>query len=144
MFSRSCEYALQAILYISLHSQNGNSVGLKQISKSQKVPLHFLSKILQQLVKRKILKSVKGPNGGFSLNTSPSKLRLIKIVDIIDGLDMFDRCGIGLKKCSDATPCPIHFEYKIVKEKIKSVLTDKTLSELSQDVKEGQSIVTYK
>ena len=59
MFSRSCEYALQAILYITLHSQKGSSVGLKQISKSQKVPLHFLSKILQQLVRRKILKSVK-------------------------------------------------------------------------------------
>jgi len=144
MFSRSCEYALQAILYITLHSQNGNSVGLKQISKSQKVPLHFLSKILQQLVKHKILKSVKGPNGGFSLNASPAKLRLIKIVQIIDGLDMFDRCGIGLKKCSDETPCPIHFEYKKVKEKIRSVLTEKTLIELVQDVEKGQSIVTYK
>ena len=108
------------------------------------MPLHFLSKILQQLVKRKILKSVKGPNGGFSLNISPSKLRLIKIVEIIDGLDIFDRCGIGLKKCSDATPCPIHFEYKKVKEKIRSVLTEKTLTQLCQDVEKGQSIVTYK
>lgn len=144
MFSRSCEYALQSILYITLHSRNGKAVGLKEISKSQKIPLHFLSKILQQLVKHKTLNSTKGPNGGFSLNISPHKLRLIRIVELIDGLDIFDRCGIGLKKCSDKTPCPIHFDYKVVKEKIRSLLTEKTLSELCDDLDKGQSIVTYK
>lgn len=144
MFSRSCEYALQSILYITLHSKDGKAVGLKQISRSQQVPLHFLSKILQQLVRYKILNSVKGPNGGFSLNISPNKLRLIKIVEIIDGLDIFDRCGIGLKKCSDKTPCPIHFDYKLVKNNIRSLLSEKTLAELCEDVNRGQSIVTYK
>jgi len=144
MFSRSCEYALQSILYITLHSKNGNAIGLKQISKSQKVPLHFLGKVLQQLVKHKILNSVKGPNGGFTLNIAPDKLRLMQIVDTIDGLAIFERCGIGLKKCSDNTPCPIHFEYKKVKDRIRNFLTDKTLAELCQDVEEGQSIVTYK
>lgn len=144
MFSKSCEYAIQSILYITLHSKEGKAVGLKQISQSQQVPLHFLSKILQQLVRHKILNSIKGPNGGFSLNISPDKLRLIKIVEIIDGLDIFERCGIGLKKCSDKTPCPIHFDYKVVKDKIKNLLSEKTLSELCLDVNRGQSIVTYK
>ena len=144
MFSKSCEYALQSILYIALHSKSDNSIGLKEISNSQNIPLHFLSKILQQLVRKGILKSTKGPNGGFSLKISPGKLRLIKIVEIIDGLSMFDNCGIGLKKCSDKTPCPIHFEYKIVKEKIKNLLSEKSLSELCEDVAHGKSIVTYK
>jgi len=144
MFSRSCEYALQSILYITLHSKNGKAVGLKQISDSQKIPLHFLSKILQQLVKGKVLNSIKGPNGGFALNVSPNRLRLIKVVELIDGLDIFDRCGIGLKKCSDKTPCPIHFEFKVVKEKIRQVLTEKTLSELCDDVDKGLSIVSFR
>jgi len=144
MFSRSCEYALQSILYITLHSKNGSAVGLKKISESQKIPLHFLSKILQHLVKAKILTSSKGPNGGFALNIPPSKLRLIKVVETIDGLDIFDRCGIGLKKCSDKNPCPIHFDYKVVKEKIRQLLSEKTLSELSEDVGQGLSIVSFK
>ena len=144
MFSRSCEYALQSILYITLHSKNGRAIGLKQISESQKVPLHFLGKVRQRLVKHKILNSVKGPNGGFTLNVSANRLRLIKVVELIDGLDIFDRCGIGLKKCSDKTPCPIHFDFKVVKEKIRQVLTEKTLSELCEDVSKGLSIVTYK
>lgn len=143
MFTRSCEYALQAVLYIALNAKDGGSVGLKDIAGSQKIPLHFLSKILQTLVKNKILISTKGPSGGFSLVKSPSKLKLIKIVEIIDGLDIFNRCGIGLKKCSDKTPCPIHFEYKVVKDNIKSLLNDKSLEELCEDVENGQSIVSY-
>jgi Rrf2 family protein len=144
MFSRSCEYALQSILYIALHSKNGNAIGLKEISNSQKIPPHFLSKILQQLVKGKILTSLKGPNGGFALNMDPSKLRLIKVVNIIDGLDIFERCGIGLKKCSDKNPCPIHFECKVVKEKIRLLLSEKSLSELIEDVNQGLSIVSFR
>ncbi len=144
MFSRSCEYALQSILYITLHSKNSQAIGLKQISDSQKIPLHFLSKVLQQLVRQKILNSVKGPNGGFTLGISPDKLRLIEVVHTIDGSGIFDRCGIGFKTCSDQTPCPIHFEYKKVKERIRNLLTEKTLAELCQDVEAGQSIVTYK
>jgi len=144
MFSKSCQYAMQSILYIALHSKNGDAIGLKEISESQKIPLHFLSKILQQLVKQKVLKSAKGPNGGFSLNISPDKLRLIAIVEIVDGLNIFDNCGIGLKKCSDKTPCPIHFDFKTVKEKIRNLLTEKTLLQLCDDVEKGESIVTYK
>jgi Rrf2 family transcriptional regulator, iron-sulfur cluster assembly transcription factor len=143
MFSRSCEYALQSIIYIALHSKNGDSVGLKTISHSQEIPPHYLSKILQQLVKHKILKSAKGPHGGFGLYTTPAKLRLIRIVEIIDGLRIFDRCGIGLKKCSDKTPCPIHHDNKIIKERIRKLLTEKTVMELCNDVEKGQAIVTY-
>ena len=144
MFSRSCEYALQSILYIALHSKNGQAVGLKDISDSQDIPLHFLSKILQQLVKHKLLKSTKGPRGGFALNVPSHQLRLMTIVKVIDGLDIFDRCGIGLKECSDKTPCPVHFEYKEIKNKIRELLDKKNLTELWEDVVTGQSIVGYK
>ena len=144
MFSRSCEYALQSILFIALHSKNGQAVGLKDISESQDIPLHFLSKILQQLVKHKLLRSTKGPRGGFALNVPAHELRLMTIVRVIDGLDIFDRCGIGLKQCSDKTPCPVHFEYKEVKNKIRDLLDKKSLLELCEDVVNGQSIVVYK
>jgi len=144
MFSKTCQYALQAMLYISLHSEDNKPIGLKSISAAQDVPHFFLSKILQDLVKQKLLGSIKGPNGGFFLIKKPSKISLLKVVEAVDGQDIFDNCGIGLKKCSDKTPCPIHFDYKIVKEKIKTLLTQKTLAELCEDIKSGQSIVNYK
>lgn len=143
MFSRSCEYTLQAIIYIALHAQN-NAVGLQEIAKSQNIPSHFLSKLLQILIKQKILSSAKGPNGGFTLAKPADKLTLLKIVTIIDGPDIFNKCGIGLKYCSDKTPCPIHAQYKLVKNRIQDLLSNKTLSELCKDIESGQAIVNYK
>ena len=143
MFSKSCEYALQAVIYIALHGQKGANVGLKAIAESQDIPIHFLSKILQLLVRNNILVSIKGPHGGFSLKKSPDKLYLKKVVELTDGPDIFDRCGIGLKKCSDATPCPIHFEYKVVKQKIRELLENKSLSDLIKDIEAGKSIVAF-
>jgi DNA-binding IscR family transcriptional regulator len=66
------------------------------------------------------------------------------VVKIVDGFEIFDRCGIGLKTCSDKNPCPIHFSYKEVKQRIKDLLSEKTLSELGEDVLKGKSIVSYR
>ena len=96
------------------------------------------------MVRNNILVSIKGPNGGFSLKANPNKLYLKDIVEITDGMEIFDRCGIGLKACSDSSPCPIHFEYKIVKEKIKDLLQTKSVSNLIKDIEAGKSIVAFR
>lgn len=143
MFSKACEYGLQAILFIAMHEKPNQYVGLKEISSTQQIPHHFLSKILQLLVKHRILNSVKGPRGGFSMNKPANELTLLEIIAIIDGMDIFERCGIGLKSCTDSNPCPVHHEYKEIKEKIRSMMSHKTVKELIEDVKEGKAIVTY-
>jgi Rrf2 family protein len=144
MFSKSCEYALQAVIYIALFGKKGKNVGLKAIAESQDIPLHFLSKILQLLVRNDILVSIKGPNGGFALKRNPNKLYLKEIVEITDGPAIFDRCGIGLKQCSDESPCPVHFEFKIVKDKIRSLLETKSVRDLIEDIEAGNSIVAFR
>lgn len=144
MFSKSCEYGLQAMIYIVLHSSEGKNVGLKEIAHDQEIPIHFLSKILQLLVKHKFIGSTKGPNGGFFPLKPPHKITLLAIAKTIDGKNIFKQCGLGLKKCSDATPCPIHHEYKIVKQNILSILSNKSIAELSEDVESGKYIVNFK
>ncbi|MGF1671072.1 MAG: RrF2 family transcriptional regulator [Balneolaceae bacterium] len=142
MFSTSCHYALQAMLYIALHSSEDKNVDLKQIAHEQGIPKHFLSKILQLLVKNKLLISMKGPTGGFRLNRPSDKITLIEIIEAIDGLDVFTQCGIGFKKCNDSNPCPIHHDFKKVREKVRSLFQEKTLRELTEDIKTGDSIVS--
>jgi Rrf2 family protein len=144
MFSKSCEYGLQAILYIALHANGETRVGLQEIAEKQEIPSHFLSKILQILVKQKLLSSTKGPNGGFVLNKKPEEITLLEVIAAIDGLDIFDRCGIGLKVCSDEVPCPIHNKFKFLRENIRNTLSTETLADLRIEVVEGRSFVTLK
>lgn len=144
MFSTSCDYGLQAMIYIALKSSEEKKIDLSQISKSQNIPKHFLSKILQKLVKSGLLNSMKGPTGGFYLNKKPDEIVLIDVIAAIDGMEVFNKCGIGFKKCDDNHPCPIHHDYKAVRNTIRELFENKTLLELTEDIHRGESFVNLR
>jgi Rrf2 family protein len=140
IFSKSCEYGLQAVLYIAQHP--GKLIGLKEIAANLDVPAPYLSKILQILSKRRILTSVKGPGGGFKLNPQAQNPTLLDIVAAIEGMEIFDRCGIGLKACTDAQPCPIHERYKPFRDDIRKMLSEKTILQYGEELKKvGSTLV---
>ena len=130
------------MLYIAMHSSKDDNVGLIEIAENQEIPRHFLSKILQQLVKAGLLESMKGPNGGFKLSKKPEKITLLQIIKAIDGLDVFTQCGIGFKKCSDDHPCPIHHDYKKVRDKVYELFKKKTLKEVIYEAEHGEGIIS--
>ena len=68
MLSNASKYAIKAILYLAENSNSKNKISVKDITKVLDVPSPFLAKILQQLVKSKLISSTKGPNGGFYLD----------------------------------------------------------------------------
>jgi Rrf2 family protein len=141
MFSKSCEYALQAVLFIAQHSKTKSKIVLKDIAEAQGIPLHFLSKILQLLVKHNILKSTRGRGGGFRLSNDLGKINLLEVVQIVEGNDIFDTCTIGLRECNEVHPCPLHNEYKIIKDKFISMLSGKTLLEFCNDLDSRKSFL---
>lgn len=143
MFSASCHYGLQAMFYIALHSAQDKNVELSEIAETQNIPKHFLSKILQLLVKNKLLISMRGPNGGFRLSRDPEKICLLDVVEAIDGLDIFNQCGIGFRECDDTSPCPIHEEYKNSRETVFNLFKNKTLCGLAGDVQKGANIMGH-
>jgi Rrf2 family iron-sulfur cluster assembly transcriptional regulator len=71
-----------------------------------------LSKVLQDLVRKGLLESRRGPGGGFRLSRGPELILLRDVVAAIDGLDQFSPCVTGLSNCSDETPCPLHDMWK--------------------------------
>lgn len=141
MFSKSCEYGLRAILHVSLNSSEQKKIGIKEIAEELDLPSAYLSKILQNLVKHNILQSTKGPKGGFYINEKSSKIPIIKVVEIIDGLDHFKKCGLGLKQCSETKPCPIHHQFKPYRNKLRQLLEEKTISDLTTVIENGKAFV---
>ncbi len=82
--NRSTGYALLAVGYIAKH-QDKKLIISNAISEKYDIPLEYLLKILQQLVKANILRSKRGPRGGFSLAKAPSKISLLQIVEAVEG-----------------------------------------------------------
>ncbi len=112
MLSNTCKYAIRALIYLGKYSEDGTRIGIKKISSDLSIPTPFLGKILQNLVKQKILVSTKGPNGGFGLGRKTNEISLYDIVKIVDGEDFFKNCLIGLQPCAthaiEGKPCPVH------------------------------------
>lgn len=134
MFSKTCEYAIRAMIFIAQKSKDGNKVGIKEIAKGIDSPEHFIAKILQDLGRKKLVQSVKGPNGGFYLNGKSSKCSLAAIVKAVDGDKIFKGCGLGLKQCSETKPCPIHFEFKKLRNDMQTMLENAGLNEFTEEL----------
>lgn len=131
IFSKPCEYAIQAMLYLAKH-RDRSPILLREISDSLYIPYHVLSKTLQTLARYGILISNKGMNGGFTLTRSPGEISLIEIVHAIDGNFFLTKCVIGFPKCGDNNSCPVHDHWTKAREIIFNMLYGKNLEELSQ------------
>jgi Rrf2 family protein len=134
MLSSSCKYGIRALIYIASQPGDKGKTGIKQISRDLGLPTPFLAKILQQLARHKILSSMKGPHGGFSLQKDPAKISLLDIVKTIDGDDLFMNCIIHNSTCRcvdrDKDPCPVHDDYSGLREELLKIFSNTTVSEL--------------
>lgn len=82
--SRSCGYAILAVGYIGKNPDR-KIILSNDISKEYNIPIEYLLKVLQQLVRANILRSKKGPRGGFSLAKPVSKINMMEVIDAVDG-----------------------------------------------------------
>lgn len=131
IFSKKCEYGLQAVLYMAA-KEPGCVCPSDEIADKLQIPKEFVSKILQSLTESGIVDSKKGKSGGFLLAKNPSKIRLIDIVTAIDGLDLFNRCVLGFPNCSPDQPCPVHDRWGELRTKAYNMLTDETLDKFKE------------
>ena len=135
MLSQKCKYALRTVLFLAIEGNRSCPKGGKDISTTLKIPEAYTGKILQELAKKKIITSVKGPGGGFYLSEENLSAPVINVIKIIDGLSFFESCGLGLEKCSSEHPCPIHNDFKVAREHLKKVFNNKSVLELSEEIK---------
>lgn len=137
MFSTSTKTAIKAVIFISSRCSECQKVNIKEIAEEIDASEHTVAKVLQKLVKCGIVNSLKGPLGGFSITDDQREIPIFNIVASIEGKDVFDECGLGLTKCSPEHPCPIHNEYKEVKEKVKQIFRTKKIKDLCDPVTHG-------
>ena len=131
IFSKKCEYGMQAILYLAA-KEKGALVSAEEISKVLKIPREFISKILQSLKESGLINSSKGKSGGFSLAKSSSRIKLIDIVAAIDGLELFDNCVLGFPECSPTHPCPVHETWGTLRTQAYDMLNSETIDKLKE------------
>jgi len=133
LFSKSCIYGLRATIYIA-SQKDREFVPISEIADKLQISFHFLTKILQNLTKFKLMKSYRGPKGGISLDRPAHEIRVSDIIEALDCEDFLSSCILGLPDCSDENPCPFHENWKIERERIKQKFLNVRLDELSDSI----------
>jgi len=142
MFSKTCEYGIRATIFIAEESTKGRKTGIKEIALQIDSPEAFTAKILQTLVKYKIITSTKGPSGGFYIpEESLSEIKLVEIVSAIDGDIVFKGCALGLDGCSDESPCPLHHEFKHIRDELEAMLRSISIADLTKSLHSKQTFL---
>lgn len=142
MFSKACEYGIRSVLFIAEQSQLERRPNIAEIAKAVDSPEPFTAKICQQLARSGIILSKKGPNGGFYLEKD-SKVTLAEIVACIDGESIFIGCSLGLPECSSARPCPLHDQFNSIREGLKNMCENTTVSQLSEKLRTGETFLKF-
>ncbi len=129
LFSKACEYGIRAMLFLA-SQEDDKPVRVREIAETLKIPIPFLSKIVHSLSRNALIHSQKGPGGGVTLAKAPSEITLLQVVEVIDGLDLFRACALGLPHCSDDFPCPLHGKWGVLRAEIQEMLTHRTLDQI--------------
>jgi Rrf2 family protein len=143
MFLKSTEYALRAVVFLARNISENKRFGKKEIAEKLGFPEPYLAKILQHMVRHKIIRSAKGPQGGFYATDETLDISLLDIIDANEGLDFLKRCGMGLVDCNHEEPCPIHNEYDQIRQNLTKILSDKKIRDIIHDLNEGIAYLRF-
>ena len=138
MLSNTSKYAIRALIYLALYATKTKKIGIKTISEELGIPTPFLGKILQMLARQKILDSTKGPHGGFYLKKPAMDISLMEIVEIIDGVDVFNQCIIRTEPCNPKEPCSLHHMVSPYQKGIQSIMLTESLADLASEFRNNK------
>ncbi len=128
---RNTDYALRAMVNLAGH-YGEDAVSTRDISQSEDISYQLTCKLMQKLNNAGLVKSSMGPNGGFVLSRTPTKINLAEIIDAIQGPLSLSRCLLGENVCPRQSSCPITLKLSKLQKNIGDYLQSITLDELLQ------------
>jgi len=111
---------------------------IKTLTRKLDIPYHFLAKILQRLTRKGLLRSLKGPTGGFTLSLPAEKITLFQIIEAIDGAEFMTTCVLGFSECSGRNPCSVHEQWGEMRTSIHAMLVNKSIAQMARETKKPE------
>lgn len=141
MLSQTCKAAIKAVFFLASNCIDEEKSSIKRISGEINESEHTVGKLLQTLVKKKVINSTKGPAGGFYITKKQLSQPIMKVVKAIDGNGIFTECGLGLSRCSEKHPCPIHNQFKASRDSLKQLFMNNRIGNVSSSITQGHTFL---
>ena len=131
----SAKYAVRAVANMAGRDDLVRPVSAAEIADDENLPQYYLAKVMQDLVRARILKSTRGRGGGFILAKAPEETPVIDVVSAVEDVERFEHdCILGLNSCTDTAPCPMHDQWKPVRTAIMSTVRTMTVADLATEM----------
>ena len=131
-------YAVTAMLDLASNDSN-RPVTLDMISQRQNISLSYLEQLFAKLRKASLVKSVRGPGGGYLLNQNPEEVTLTSIIEAVDENIDLRRCH-GKANCMRGRMCLSHHLWCEVSDQIRSFLSTRNLQQVIDDYSHSEKI----
>jgi len=131
MISPTCQYAIRALVFLG-RAKNDSPVLARDIAEAEEIPHPFLSKILQTLAQHGLVRSQKGPGGGFTLGRPAGQITTRDIITAIDGVPRPDKlCLLGRSECNSMVACSLHDSWSKIRARFDETIGAQTIRELA-------------
>lgn len=134
MISKSSSYAIQALVFLTVHSEKREYIPIAEIADKLSIPYHFLKKILADLVQHGLILSYRSSKGGIMLAKPAKRITLLDVITLIDGTNVFNECLIGLPDCGEAKPCPLHSQWAIERNRLRALFATTNLADVANRI----------
>lgn len=130
--TKRADYGLIAMKHLAEHAESG-AVSAKEIAEAQRIPAELLAKILQKLVRAKLLVSLQGTNGGYKLARDSRTISAFDVIKAIEGPLFITSCLTHKGACEQTARCTVREPLQKVSQAIEEVLSKVTIFELAQN-----------
>jgi Rrf2 family protein len=129
MISQTSDYALRAVIVLA-GEYNGQPLRAEVVAAATGAPRNYMGKTLNALVKAGVLKSARGPQGGFSLAHPPESITIARIIDCFVEPKANPRCLLGNRPCDSDDPCAAHTLWTQVNKRRREPFAITTIADL--------------
>lgn len=139
IYSKTSGYGLRALSYLAAKPRKALTT-VKEVRQKLRIPQAYVAKIFQCLARKKILTSCRGPSGGYGLRMNPSGLTVMEVIEVLEDFSKspLANCVMGLERCGDKNPCPLHPIWARAKEKIVNKLGKITVRDMAKLAHRGK------
>lgn len=130
-FYKTSEYAIRVLVFLGLH--HGEVYSVKELNRTLRVPYKYLGRLMPRMAEAGFVETIRGRNGGYRMNQEQMETRLAGILDVVEGLENYERCLLGFDSCSTENPCPLHEHWGGIRDRIRDELFNLTIRQISQN-----------
>ena len=139
ILSKTTSYGIRALAYIASQPEP-RLLGLQEIAAHENTPPAYLRKILGELRRHRLLRSVKGIHGGYELGRSAEEITLWEVFKVLEPDPYMDTCILGNRVCSPDAACAFHNDWQKVRKELVALLETRTISEAAAEISRPRGV----